>query len=201
MKNFFTKVFKNGVIATLAMIALGLLLTFLPGFFANTICYILGTLCLIASLFYIYKAVKKESTVVNALSALAFLTLGLILVIFQRSIFDALPLTAGICLLFFGLLKLQTAFTFRKTNPLLFKKLLIPAAVNALLGILLIILRSQATDLVIRIIGVILLYCACEGIVVKLLIKADGSNTSVQEKNEKQLEAEYTDSTTPQDEN
>jgi len=196
MKKFITKILKSGVVGTVVIIALGLLLTFFSETVANTIFYVMGAFCLLAACFYLYKCIKKEATVVNAFSALAYLALGLILVIFQSAIFSALPLTAGICLLVFGLLKLYTAFTFRKTNSTLFKKLLIPAAINAVLGIVLILIRDIADNIIIQVIGVILLYCACEGIISKLVIKADSKFASSEEaaSSNMQIQAEYSDS-------
>lgn len=194
MKKLFSKIFKSGVAGTVVVIALGLVLTFFPQTVADTIFYVLGTVCLVAACFYLYKCIKKESSLLNAFSALAYLALGLILVIFQSPIFSVLPLTAGICMLVFSLLKLYTAFSFRKQNRALFKKLLVPCVINAILGIVLILTRNLANDIITRIIGVILLYCACEGIVTKLLVRADskfgGDDGSIVKK---EIEAEFSE--------
>ena len=193
MKKLVSKILKNGIVGTTTVIIIGLILTFFPSMVADTICYVLGAVCLIAACVYLYRCIKTHSKISNSTTALAFLALGLILVIFQSSIFAALPLTAGVCLLVFSLLKLYTAFAFFKYNRALFGKLLVPAIINAILGILLILLRDKADDIIIRIIGVILLYCACEGIISKLLIRADSKFRDAGEAENKQITAEFTD--------
>ena len=197
MNKIFKKILSSNIIGTVIIIALGLILTFFPSMVANTICYFLGVICLLACGFYLYKCIKTQYKTVNAFTFLAYLALGLILIIFKSHIFAALPLTAGICLFVFSLLKLYTAFCYFHVNKELFKKLIVPSVINAVLGLLLILLRDLADDIIIRIIGVILLYCACEGIVTNLLIRADGKSSTDTEK--KHIIAEVTDSDTSDD--
>jgi hypothetical protein len=194
MKKFFSKIFKNNIASTVFVIILGLILTFFPSLVADTICYVLGGVCLLASLIYLIKSVTSPIKTAHAFSSLSYLSLGLILIIFKSNIFAALPLTAGICLFVFGLLKLYTASAFFRSSPALFKKLLVPAVINIILGIVLILIRHSADDIIIRIIGVILLYCAGEGIISNLLIRSDGTKKNTSFTDNKQLSAEFTES-------
>ena len=121
MKKALSKIFSSGIAGPIIVILAGLILTFHPEIVVNTICFILGAICLLTAGFYLYKCIKCEHKVVNSFSALAYLALGVIFIFFAKQIFDALPLTAGICLLVFSLLKLYTAFSFLKSNVSLFK--------------------------------------------------------------------------------
>ena len=196
MKQKFSKISGNTTIGTTFVIIIGLILTFFPNVVADTIFYILGITCLITAGVYLYKCLNTFKKVINASTCVAFLALGLIFIIFQSGIFSALNLTAGICLLVSGAFKFYTAFSFYKSSPVLFKKLLIPAVINVLLGILLILIRDTADDVIIRIIGVVMLYFACENIITKLLIRIDEKNSLSKELEQTGIQTEFTDDST-----
>lgn len=196
MKKFIYGLSENHTLGTIITVALGIILIFFSELVANTVCYIAGIICLIAAGYCFFKSValKKFEYSQNKSDMFIFctlLTLGLILIIFQSKVFSVLPLSAGIYLTVLGIIRAAQAFvSYRKLNPELFKKLLIPAIIDIVLGILMIVLRDLTDDIIVQIIGVILLYNACESIIIRLLTK-NFENAS--DETENQIVAEFSD--------
>ncbi len=181
------KIFSGTSASTALMLIFGIMLTFYPGFFAKTICFIFGCAAILVAAIRFLLALRKGAPSPELLPCILLLLMGIILIFLHEQVLGILPMTAGICFLTYGLLKLRSAFAFRDKSRTLFIRLLIPALLGIAFSLFLIFFRFETAEFIIRIIGIILLYNCLEEILAAVFIKSSRKKLDT-------IEGEFTES-------
>ena len=177
-------------LTSIIFLAAGLCLVINPGLFMDYICYIAGGVAIIIAAIKFYSAYKNNTIAKESPACVVLLILGIVLIVLKASILGVFPLIIGICFLVYGLLKLIKAFALKAAKPDAYKKLLISALIGIGLAILIIAFSWLATDIILRCIGVLLIYNSVENIFSAIVSKPESDNSKKKADKKATVEAE-----------
>ena len=157
------------LLLTLLLILAGLALLLFPGVSSELICYVLGGLSVV------YGIVKLAGYFSKDPYRLAFqfdlglgilcIVLSLVLIFCQRFILSLLPTIVGIFTVVSGVFKVQTSLEARRFGMGKWGWLLAMAIVTIVLGVVLLIHPFQAAMLVVRFMGLAIVFGAVEDLI------------------------------------
>lgn len=170
------KKFLSISLTSIILLAAGLCLVIDPDLFMNYVCYIAGGIAIVIAAIKFYSAYKNNTISKESPACIILLILGIVLIVLKAQILGVFPLIIGICFLVYGLLKLITAFSLKNTRPDAYKKLLISALIGIGFAIIVIAFSWLAADIILRIIGVLLIYNSLENIFSAIVAKPEAEN-------------------------
>lgn len=142
-------------------IIMGLLMLIFPQLVSNTICYIIGAICLITGGLAIYVYIASEVygplAMVTLVISILFIGLGLFVFLNPETFASFIPLVMGIILALEGFSKLQSSITLKKYNYDKWWEILIGAIVIFIFGIILILNPFTSLIILIRLLGIFLI--------------------------------------------
>lgn len=189
-------------LTSIIFLVAGICLVVNPGLFMDYICYIAGGVAIAIAAIKFYSAYKNNTISKETPACVVLLILGIVLIVLKASILGVFPLIIGICFLVYGLLKLIKAFSLKTTKPEAYKKLLISALIGIGLAVLIIAFSWLATDIILRCIGVLLIYNSVENIFSAIVSKPDSDNKKKADKKDVvEAESEEADSKEEKEEN
>ena len=154
------------LLLTLLWLLAGVALLLFPAISSELICTGLGILCLIYGIVkivgYFSKDPYKLAFQFDLALGILCLVLALVLIFFQKGILSLLPTIVGIFTVVSGVFKLQTALEARRFGMNKWWGLLALSIITILLGLLLLIHPFKAAMLVVRIMGLALIFGAVE---------------------------------------
>ena len=186
------KKFLSISLTSIILLAAGLCLVIDPGLFMNYVCYIAGGIAIVIAAIKFFSAYKNNTVAKESPLCIILLILGIVLIVLKAQILGVFPLIIGICFLVYGLLKLITAFSLKNTRPDAYKKLLISALIGIGFAIIVIAFSWLAANIIMRIIGILLIYNSLENIFSAIVAKPETENKKKAVKKEA-VEAESRD--------
>ena len=188
------KKFLSISLTSIIFLIAGICLVVNPGLFMDYICYIAGGVAIVIAAIKFFSAYKNNTIAKETPACIVLLILGIVLIVLKASILGVFPLIIGICFLVYGLLKLIKAFSLKETKPEAYKKLLISALIGIGLAVLIIAFSWLATDIILRCIGVLLIYNSVENIFSAIVAKPDSDNSKKKSDKKEAVEAEAEES-------
>ncbi len=142
-------------------IIIGLVMLFAPNFVSNSLCYLIGAICIIVGGLSIYTYIGSDvyGTLAAAFFIIAavFIGSGLFIILNPEIVVSFIPIIMGVLLVIDAFGKLQTASRLHKYNYDKWWYVLISALVIFVFGILLLFNPFEAITLFIRVVGIFLL--------------------------------------------
>ena len=170
----------QSVLIAILFILMGLVLVINPLGTTRTICFTIGSIILGAGLIFIiiylvsdFKAnIKKNKLVIG----IVLLILGMVFFIAYRVIMSVIPTVLGVMIFVNGLTKLQTGIDARKINKDKSLWMIILAIVIILLGAFVVFNPFSASKLILRIIGICLMFSGITDLVSFIYLNKKISN-------------------------
>lgn len=142
-------------------IIIGLLMLLFPHLVSNTICYIIGALCLITGGIAIYTYIGSEMygpmAMITLVISIVFIALGVFVVMNPEVFASFIPLVMGIVLALEGFSRLQSSMTLKKYNYDKWWGVLAGAILVFIFGIVLILNPFTSLTILIRVLGAFLI--------------------------------------------
>lgn len=129
----------------------------------TTILRVLGIICTIAALFFLYNAFiqKNSSQILTAILCVPLLFIGIKMTTDPRSILKILPMLAGIVCILHAISQLSSTFTLKKNGFTGWKVDMILSIITLCIGILLFFQPIQSLSFVFQLIGGFFIFDAC----------------------------------------
>lgn len=159
MKNFFNNIWKDNLASALATVVIGIIVTALYKYALDTVCVIAGVGLLGWAVVMVIKYFTS-SVLINRYNLLLALVLGGIggyLVLNPSAFLGIITVIFGIYILFNGIIDLQSALIMKKANVVSWQVALIISIIAIIFGIVLIVLKKEATDIVSLVTGIMLI--------------------------------------------
>lgn len=153
MNNFFRYFW---LLPAAACVLLGLLLLFNPGAMANTVCMLIGIVALIAGIAGLMDKSSAHSVRGDRAQAIFSLVVGAVLLFMPGLVLRSISVAAGVLLVASGGTKLFAALDDRKLGKRGWEMALGVSVAAVALGVLLLTGAISATNLIIRLLGLIL---------------------------------------------
>lgn len=161
--SFFEKMRKDAVLAATAYLILGAVLLFFPGIAVVTMVHILAiaaaVIGVITIILYFAKGDKSAGSG-GLIKGIVYLAAAAALYFAAPLIVSVIPFVLGILIVISGVVKLQEAMDLMKHKQKSWGLLLVFAIPSIVLGILAIVNPFKAAELLLRIIGISLIYSA-----------------------------------------
>lgn len=153
-------------------IIMGLLMLLFPQLVSNTICYVIGAICLITGGLAVYTYVASQIygplAMLTLVIAIVFIGLGLFIFLNPETFASFIPLVMGIVLALEGLSKFQSSVTLKKYNYDKWWEILAGAIVVFAFGIVLLLNPFTSLIILIRILGFFLIIDGVSNILTSL---------------------------------
>ena len=166
---YLEKIKNTTILSAVIYMIIGVLMISVPEFVSNSICYIIGGLVLAFGILklmsYFATEYKNFWTGLVLLSSIAFIGFGIYIIFSPEQFISWIPFVVGIIMIVDGIQKLIQTQSIKKAgydNPV---ALLIYALVLIVIGVILLKNPFGAIIVVIRIIGVFLIFDAIEEII------------------------------------
>jgi len=149
----------------------GILLIFKPGAMIDLVVKIIGWgLIAVGAFMAGQKFVEGKKDLQSYVQGALMIVVGILVLLFAKSILKIFPLAIGILLLIAGLYKLKTAFELRKSSGNKWIYMAAIAAASIIFAIIMIVRPTNVSDLALRIIGIfIVIECAEDLFALKIL--------------------------------
>lgn len=142
-------------------IVIGLVMLIAPAFVSNSICYLIGALCLVVGSLAIYTYIASEvyGTLGAALLivALLFIATGLFIILNPEMFASFIPIIMGVILAVDAFGKMQSSMTLKKYGYDNWWQVLTAAGIIFVFGIILLFNPFGSLTLLIRILGIFLI--------------------------------------------
>jgi len=150
------KVSKYMYIALAAMAVIcGIMLTFNPAGFANSVCRIIGIIALAAG---IMKTIEeKNSHTPMSRSSLCMIILGALLLIMPSLVLRFISMVAGVALIYYSLPRAKTALDDRKLGSSGWEVRLGLSVGGAVIGALMVLGGASLAHIIVRLLGIALI--------------------------------------------
>ncbi len=141
-------------------IIVGLVMLIAPGFVSNSICYLIGALCLIVGGLAIYTYIASE--VYGSLGAallivaIVFIAFGIFIILNPETFLSFIPIIMGVILVVDAFGKMQSSMTLKKYGYEYWWEVMVAAAIIFVFGILLLFNPFESLILLIRMLGIFL---------------------------------------------
>lgn len=149
---------KKNLISPLILMLLALCLLLVPGEIITTAIQIIGLIILVASLTYVIISVKHKMTNIVLLTPVITTILGLLMVLYPKSVIGIIPLMVGLWILGKSLFKLNIILAMKKSKDKNWIKLAIVTTITTILGLILVFNPFKAVEFMLRIIALIILF-------------------------------------------
>lgn len=164
MKDIIKKYLKAQSVSAIVMLVIGLGLLIFPGFFAQTVCYILGALAIAFAVSSIISYIRSPIVFFPMGYGIALFIIGIVLISYHKQVISILPLGVGIYLVINGISELLRALEYKKSYGGNWNSVIIPACITLAFGIILVLFPFGSTMFMLRVIGAALIYCAAENL-------------------------------------
>ncbi len=142
-------------------IIIGLVMLLAPAFVSNSICYLIGALCLIIGGLAIYTYIQSEVygplAMATLILAILFIVLGVFVVMNPEFFASFIPIVTGVILVIDAFSKLESSVRLKKYEYSNWWQVLIAAILVFIFGILLILNPFTSLTILIRVLGVFLM--------------------------------------------
>lgn len=168
-KELFKKFRDNSEMTALLAIFAGLVFVFAPHITERLIGYLLGSVAIIAGMFFILKYVKKD--IKNDFYSHDFVTgvfliiIGCIIYIRVNVLTDFFQPVLGLIVLYSGVVKLQTALDLMRMKFTTWKMVLILSVVNILISVVLLLRPGFLAKITFLVVGIALIYSGVSSLV------------------------------------
>lgn len=171
---------KSVIYRAVIFIIAGLIMIIWPLKVADFVCFGIAIILALFGARFIVNYMKKDLVQDFFRYDLVFGIILIIMAIFfiakSESIMSMIPTVIGIIVIFNGVLKLQNAIDFARSNSKGFsneawKKILIAAVINIVIGILLVVFPLGAVSIAYRLLGVGVLYSGISDIIIAVQFK------------------------------
>lgn len=178
---------KSVIYRAVIFIVAGLIMVIWPLKVADFVCFGIAIILALFGARFIVNYMKKDLVQDFFRYDLVFGIILIIMAIFfiakSESIMSMIPTVIGIIIIFNGVLKLQNAIDFARSNSKGFsndawKKILIAAVINIVIGILLVVFPLGAVSLAYRLLGIGVLYSGISDIIIAMQFKSTVNSMS-----------------------
>jgi uncharacterized membrane protein HdeD (DUF308 family) len=153
------KTFKfENILSAIMYVIIGLLLMLFPDSIAKSICYAIAVVIIVIGIIKIISFLMKDAQEgfarTGLVSGILFIIAGIFVIIRAKVIISIIPFVLGILILFSGISKLQNALQLRNYTRDNNDAMLVAAAVNIILGIILAFNPFRAAKFMLVILGI-----------------------------------------------
>ena len=156
-------------------IIIGLIMLLIPNFVSNSICYLIGAICIIVGGLAIYTYIGSDVygplAVALFLFAAIFIAAGIFIILNPETVVSFIPIIVGVLLVIDAFGKMQTASSLHRYNYDKWWYTFIAAVAIFVFGILLLFNPFEAITLFIRVVGAFLLVDGISNIITVISYK------------------------------
>lgn len=184
------KIFE-AVITAVFLVITGAMLFIFPDSFLKYVCFGVGGFLLALAAIKLLIGLISGSLLFR-IFPVAFLGIaGICLIKYHTALLEVIPVIAGICFLLYDLLKLFLAFRIRAVFPKAFLPMFVPAAIGVAIALAIIILNSLIPSLVVKCLGVLLIYNGIDSVFSAVVKKKKDDAQKQDDKRPGVIEADF----------
>lgn len=166
---------KTVIFRAIIFVVAGLLMIIWPLKVADFVCYGIALVLVVFGTRFILSYLKKDPIQdffkYDLVIGITLIIVAIVFIAKSSSIMAIIPTVIGIIIIFNGVLKLQNAVDFARAKIKIdsedkWKKILIAAVINIVIGILLVVFPMGAVSLVYRLLGVGVLYSGISDLII-----------------------------------
>lgn len=176
MNKFMEKIFKSSLFNSIALIILGLLLTFQSEVTIVSISYVIAAVIImvgvVAGLRYIKNFKEDTRSELDVIYSVVCIVLGIVVIKNPQAIASIIPFVIGIVIIINSATKLQYSMELKENQNNLWKSTMILALITTVCGIILIFNPFSGAILITRIVGILILIYSVLDIISTISIRS-----------------------------
>ena len=161
----------TSISAMIVLLILGIILASHPGSVLKTVARLMGVALIIAGAVYLLGWRKdRDRSVIRAGGAVLEILAGLILLAAPAFVLSLFPVLAGVVIVLYGIADVLSALSIRR-NGGRWKTSLLLAVITVALGLLLLANPFSTMAILVRVLGLVLIYKSVTGIFIELQLR------------------------------